>query len=100
MLHNHSKVTAEAIKNINKPKPETEEDKKIVNGAKLQCKVVKKDNKYYIFQFDWGNKMTFKKKISKLNQELNVGDIVEITVTSDYKKTRSVDFTNDVVKIQ
>jgi CRISPR-associated protein Cmr6 len=88
---------------ITKKKPEqiqeTEEDKKIINGAKLQCKVIEKEDKYYTFQFEWGNKMTFKKKISKITDTLNIGDIIEITVSSDYKTSRSVAFQNKIKKL-
>jgi len=75
---------------------ETEEDKRIINRAELQCKVIKKGKKYYFFQFDWGDKIIFKKKITKINEELKVGDTVIITIASNYKISKDVIFNKDV----
>jgi len=78
------------------PPPSSEEDKIIKIGAKLQAEVINEDRKYYYFQFDFGKKLKFKKKKTKLNAELKVGQKVKIEITSDYAKSKSVDFKNSI----
>ncbi len=78
------------------PPPPSEEDKIIKMGAKLQAEVIGEDKKYYYFRFDFGKKLKFKKKKTKLNAELKVGQKVKIEITSDYAKSKSVNFSNSI----
>ena len=76
----------------------TEEDKRIVKDAKLTCQVIEINKKVTTFQFNWGRKLTFSKKTSKIKGDIEVGDIVEITVLEDYFIKKEVLFTNTINK--
>ncbi len=87
-------------KETEKEASKTEAEKRIVNGALLQCKVVGKTNKEVFFMFDWDKELKFKKKIARLSEELQIDNIIEIEIIADFYITRRVLFSNTVTIIQ
>ena len=76
----------------------TEAEKRIVKGEKIECRVFAISKKEVGFKFDWDDEITFSKKKSKLNIELQVGDILEIEIIDDFYICNKVLFSNNVIK--
>ena len=95
-----------------KPKPPriiTKAEKKIVAGAKLECKVVeikRKVNKKgkkkgkTTFMFEWDKELKFYKNNAsiKIIDDLKVGDFVEIEISESYYPYNEVRFNNNITK--
>lgn len=87
-------------KEAEKEASKTEAEKRIVNGAKLQCKVVDMTKTEVFFMFDWDKELKFKKKKARLSEELERGSIIVIEIIDNYYITRRVLFSNTVTIIE
>ena len=91
-----AELAERAPKTTIKEASKTETEKRVVSGAKLECKVVDITNKEVFFMFDWDSKLKFKKKKTRFNVELEINNIIEIEIIADFYVCRRVLFSNDV----